>query len=31
MVSELGIEADDRFTVRKSKAEIALKAVKAEK
>jgi hypothetical protein len=30
-VSELGIGKDDKFTVRKTKAGIALKAVKAEK
>jgi len=30
MVQELGIEAEDRFTVRKSKAGVALKKVEAE-
>jgi hypothetical protein len=30
MVEELGISAEDRFTVRKSKSGVALKRVEAE-
>jgi hypothetical protein len=30
MVMELGIEAEDRFTVRKSKSGVALKRVQSE-